>query len=102
MVKKEIIISEVKQKEGLACQQIIDDKKRSITPYTKEEILKDITKKGCRLCNSKFRKEAETMFLKQRQPNYNVIVALLRGKGEHFNWITVRNHLVVHFKGHKK
>ena len=100
MAKKEIVVSERKQYSSL--QHVNKGEKNKITPYTKEETLKEVTKPGCRLCNSKFRKEAETMFLKQRQPNYNAIVALLHGKGEHFNWTTVRNHLVVHFQGHNQ
>jgi len=102
-MKKEIIVSEIQSKKGgeiIVSQNT--GRSSNVIPYTREETLLVINKKNCKLCQSKFREEAELMYLKQRVPSYNGIMVFLKGRGEEISWPGVRNHLIFHFRAQQK
>lgn len=66
-------------------------KEISIVPY-----LSDI-KVNCKLCNSKFRKEAEAEY--ERSNNYKRVYNYLQENGEDVSYPAVRNHLAFHYQG---
>tara|TARA_Y100000310_G_scaffold311548_1_gene357910 strand:- start:5057 stop:5701 length:645 start_codon:yes stop_codon:yes gene_type:complete len=67
---------------------------KAITPYEENE--KEINKSTCKLCQSKFRKQAEQEYDNKRK-NVTAVVNFLKNKNETISYNAVRNHLHFHY-----
>ncbi len=65
---------------------------RNFLSDVSEEML---SKPNCKLCNSKYRREAESKYLENRK-SIRVTVNFLKEKGEEVSYSGVRNHLLRH------
>lgn len=59
-----------------------------------------ITKPGCKLCNSKYRAEAEHTY-EQTNKNFRAVEKFLKGKGEDISYQAIRNHFKMHYEQQK-
>jgi hypothetical protein len=72
-----------------------------VIPYEEKEVLEVITKTNCKLCQCKFREEAEKEF--EKTNNYKAIANwLTKEKKFEVSYPAIRNHMLYHFKGKQR
>lgn len=68
----------------------------SLTDFVNASGVDEIMKPNCKLCNSKFRKDAEGMA--ERGQNISTIFRFLEREGEGISYNAINNHITYHFK----
>jgi len=71
----------------------------NITPYDKDGKSTHFARVDCKLCNSKYKEEAEARFDSLKisgTPSYKEVERLLVERGENISYPAIRNHLIFH------
>lgn len=74
------------------------DNETGVIPYNKTDVAKPVMKSNCKLCQAKFRAEAEAKF-ETFHGNYSALCNwLLKDKKMNISYPAVRNHIIYHYQ----